>query len=210
MSVIGQTSNALLIHSFRDRSLYEPSQKEVINSTYAKPGDDQPIKVTYGPGFFDAYHNLDGVEFSYGFNLAYNGSDKASRLASTAAAACKKLGPSSLRLSELGNEPDFYTGLPNWARPPDWNMSQYVENWNTQARVAANAMKENCPGQDVGFISPSFIWTNFTGAPPWNPAEAFALGLDTSLIKEIAGHKYGSMLNCYASSVIDANMLLVT
>ena len=88
-------------------------------------------------------------------------------------------------------------------------MSQYVENWNTQARVAANAMKENCPGQDVGFISPSFIWTNFTGAPPWNPAEAFALGLDTSLIKEIAGHKYGSTLKYYASSLIDADMLLV-
>lgn len=68
-------------------------------------------------------------------------------------------------------------------------MSQYVKNWNTQARIAANAIKEHCPDQDVGFLSPSFSWTNFTGAPPWNPAEAFALGLDTSLIKEITVHK---------------------
>ena len=144
--------------------------------------------MTYGPEYFDSYRALQGMEFSHGFNLAYNESDQKIRLESTAIATCKNMG-SSLLLSELGNEADFYPVFPNYCRPPDWNMTQYVHEWNWKSGVMAKAMEENCPGLSVGFIAPTFIWTNFSGLPPWNAAEAFKLGLDTTYIREIALHK---------------------
>lgn len=98
------------------------------------------------------------------------------------------MGPSTLQLSELGNEPDFFGTMPNYARPPSWNMSDYVQEWNRKSRVLANAMKANCPIQDVGFIAPSFIWTNFTGLPPWDFQDVLKLGLDMTMVKEIALH----------------------
>ena len=129
------------------------------------------------------------MEFSHGFNLAYNESDQVSRLESTAIVSCKNMG-SSLLLSEIGNEPDFYPVFPNYCWPPDWNMTQYVQEWNWKSNLMAKAMEENCLGISVGFIAPTFIWTNFSGLPPWNAAEAFKLGLDTTYIKGIALHKY--------------------
>lgn len=98
------------------------------------------------------------------------------------------MGTSTLQLSEIGNEPDFYPTKPSFARPPNWTKSEYVQEWNRKSRILANAMKANCPAQDVGFIAPTFIWTNFTGLPPWNLGEVLKLGLDTTMIKEIAVH----------------------
>lgn len=98
------------------------------------------------------------------------------------------MGPSTLQLSELGNEPDFFPTMPNYARPPNWNIPDYVQEWNRKSRLLANAMKSECPTQDVGLIAPTFIWTNFTGLPPWSFTDALKLGFDTSLVKEIALH----------------------
>lgn len=98
------------------------------------------------------------------------------------------MGPSTLQLVELGNEPDFYFTKPNYAQPPNYNISEYVQEWNRKSRVLVNAIKANCPAQEVGFIAPTFIWTNFTGLPPWDPVDALKLGLDTTMFKEIALH----------------------
>ncbi|EYE96476.1 glycosyl hydrolase family 79 C-terminal domain-containing protein [Aspergillus ruber CBS 135680] len=143
----------------QDRAFYNPNQNAAINLTYETPTDDQPIKVTYGPDFFQSYHAIPGLEFSYGLNLAYNGSDQSTQLSSAAAAACKNMG-SALSLSELGNEPDFYPGYPSYNRPPNWTMTEYIREWNWKTGVVTKAMEKECPGVNVRFVAPSFIWSN--------------------------------------------------
>lgn len=172
----------------RDRTFYNPNQNEAMNLTYETPTDDQPIKVTYGPDFFSSYHAIPGLEFSHSLNLAYNGSDQSTQLPSAAAAACKHMG-STLRLSELGNEPDFYSGYPSYTRPPNWTMAEYIREWNWKSGVVAKAMKEECPGINVGFAAPSLIWSNWSGRAPWDPQDVFRKGLDTRFIHEISMHK---------------------
>lgn len=96
---------------------------------------------------------------------------------------------STLRLSELGNEPDFYPGYPSYNRPPNWTMTEYIREWNWKSGVVARAMGEKCPGGDVGFVAPSFIWSNWSGRAPWDPQDVFAIELDTRYMQEIAMHK---------------------
>lgn len=95
----------------------------------------------------------------------------------------------SFFLSELGNEPDFYPTFPNYCRPPNYTMAEYVREWNWKSDVLARAMEESCPGVNVGFVAPTFIWTNFSGRTPWNVGRAFDLGLQKESIREIALHK---------------------
>ncbi|KAI9924234.1 hypothetical protein MW887_007184 [Aspergillus wentii] len=174
----------------QDKSLFDPDQAEAIKLYFDKPGDDQPSRATYGPAFFESYQTWEGVKFIHGFNFNYNGSDATEQLQSVSSAACTAMGQ-RLFLSELGNEIDFAPGWPNFYRSPNWTMADYVKEWNWKTDVMAKSIKESCPDVTTDFIAPSFIWTNLTGRAPWNPADAFKLGLgDNGLVSEIGVHNY--------------------
>ncbi|KAF9885639.1 hypothetical protein FE257_012730 [Aspergillus nanangensis] len=188
--ITGVSSKIRVGGTTQDHALFYPDQVEAIKLVFEEPGADQPSTVQYGPAYFSTYQAWEGLEFIHGFNFAFNGTSDREQLQSVAMAACTSMGD-GLYLSEVGNEMDFAPGWPNYYRPSNWTMGDYVTEWTSKSNLIAQTIEDNCPGVSTGFVAPSFIWTNYTGREPWSPAEAFRLGLgDNGLVKEIGVHNY--------------------
>ncbi|KAJ5365473.1 hypothetical protein N7517_008359 [Penicillium concentricum] len=134
----------------QDHSTYVSDQKESIHLIYKDPSDDQPERVTYGPGFFESYHTLGNIQYIHGLNL--NESDP-THLGAATTQACKSIG-SKLHLLELGNE---FNLSPIMYRSPNYTIEDYVREWNAKSAYVRVTVQKACGGSFPGFMAPSFL-----------------------------------------------------
>ncbi|KAJ5802526.1 uncharacterized protein N7503_004976 [Penicillium pulvis] len=167
----------------QDKSKYYPDQEEGIQLVFAKPTDDQPSEIKYGPAFFESYHTLGNIKFSHGLNMAQNASLHQLQLA--AVEACTSIGP-QLEMYELGNEWDL-SGSDY--RPANYSLLDYVNEWNEKSVFVKAATQKACPGLFPGFMAPSFVFID--GMTTWTAEELYNLDYDPhDLTKEISFHNY--------------------
>lgn len=169
----------------RDHSTYYPEQEDNIQLIYQNPGDDQPIQINYGPGFFESYHTLGEIKYLHGLNMNQNTSTK--QLEISTMDACTAIG-SQLHLLELGNEFNF---APGKYRAANYSLLDYANEWNSKADIVKAAAEKACPGSFPGFMAPSLVLLDLIVNTTWTAEELYTLGYDKhNLTRELCFHKY--------------------
>lgn len=146
---------------------------------------DYPHVLTIGPEFYESFQTWPNTKYTYGFNLAKNGTANRDSLLSSVPYACKALENGKLLHWELGNEPDLYkTSSQGIVRPATWNEQDYVDEWLNGTRAIRSTMAKTCPGLTTNakynYYAPSFAGTDNS----LNPIVTWEDGLDTD--KDIA------------------------
>lgn len=98
--------------------------------------------------------------------------------------ACEALGE-NLLYWEFGNEADLYhSSGPNPVRPSWWHEPEYVAQWLNGTEAIKSQLDISCPGQQYGWIAPSFAGTQdwLKPLPSWNA------GLNNDSDVEIFSH----------------------
>ena len=113
----------------------------------------------FGPTFFTALDRFPtNTPITYGLNLAYQGSDYASRIVAEASAAFN-LSNVNLTSFEIGNEVDLYAQ--NGFRTGTWDGSVYTQEWLDRANIvytevlkaqniAPNFFEPGCTASTIG------------------------------------------------------------
>ncbi|KAK0667754.1 hypothetical protein QBC41DRAFT_227769 [Cercophora samala] len=147
----------------QDYALYNASLPYALNGTFnPKRSLDYPTTIYIGPSYFESYNTWKDVKFSHGFNLGLgaNTSEGWQTLLDTVPLACKALGGGKFYLWGYGNEPDlFSTAAQGPVRPPSWNESTYVWQWQNGTRTIHELVQQHCPDlayeSRYGFMAPS-------------------------------------------------------
>ncbi|KAI5303548.1 hypothetical protein KEM56_007438 [Ascosphaera pollenicola] len=124
---------------------------------------DYPMKSKIGPSFFESYHTFPNTKFTYGFNLAANGTLGEKITNETVPLVCKALANGRLAYLKVGNEPDHF-GTVNqttdvYLRPKNWTEKGYVSDWLARTRLIRERMRLYCPEfkeDEIKFLAPSF------------------------------------------------------
>ncbi|KAK4672308.1 hypothetical protein QC763_101970 [Podospora pseudopauciseta] len=147
----------------QDYALYNASLPYALNGTFnPKRSLDYPTTIYIGPSYFESYSTWKDVKFSHGFNLGLgaNTSEGWQTLLDTVPLACKALSDGKLYLWGYGNEPDlFSTAAQGPIRPPSWNESAYVWQWQNGTRTIHALVRQHCPDlareSEYGYMAPS-------------------------------------------------------
>ena len=156
----------------------EVAQVGIVDPDYS---NDYPRFLTIGPSFYQSFNPWPGAKYIYGFNLAENGTTGQQNLISTAQYACQALSDGNLAYLELGNEPDLYkrTSATGARRPPTWNETDYVAQWQSGITIILDTIAQYCPSlSNTTFYAPSFAGTN----NDLSPLKTWQSGLALSLI----------------------------
>ncbi|KAJ5917815.1 hypothetical protein N7454_010190 [Penicillium verhagenii] len=146
----------------QDFALYDPNLKTGINGTVVPAiSTDYPSIVYIGPSFFESYATWPDTKFSFGFDLAKNGTEGMDTLLATAPLACKALKGGKLAYWEMGNEPDLYkSSATDTKRPANWSESDYVTEWLSKTRLVKRQIAKACPEMathaEYRYLAPSF------------------------------------------------------
>lgn len=180
----------------QDYALYNASLPVATYGIYNySVSRDYPTTLTIGPSYFDSYSTWPNTTFTFGFNLAKNGTVGLDSLLATVPLACTALEGGKLAYWELGNEPDLYkTSAQGPVRPASWNEQDYVDEWIGKSRSIRTVMAQYCPSltqnATFNFIAPSFGGTSNS----LDPIITWQDGLDTDQdIAMISSHKYISL-----------------
>jgi glycosyl hydrolase family 79 len=190
--------------SSQDHALYN-SSLPLSTPTLRNHSSVDPKGIAIGPGFFDAFKGLPGINFTFVLNFAGNTSNAATSLNTTAKLVCQTLG-SSLSFWELGNEPDLYTGATPPLRPSNWKEQDYVNEWLEKSEIVTEIVASNCPHLVVNgkmpFVAPSF----------WNVSDELrpVTSWDDNLGKDgnidlITGHVY--IAKAFSSATLQGTLM---
>ncbi|KAK8851504.1 glycoside hydrolase family 79 protein [Apiospora arundinis] len=183
----------------QDYAIYNANLTVALNGTVnVTRSPDYPTTIEIGPSFFESYSTWPNVKFSHGFNMGGNNNSRVQdTLTQTAELACKALGTDKLYVWEYGNEADlFATSAQGPVRPPNYNETDYVNEWLDGTAVIKSVIQKNCPDlasiNTYKYMAPSFAGVdNHLKAPI-----AWADGLDnTQNIKYFSSHNYISGAN---------------
>lgn len=155
----------------RDFALYDPDLKTQTNGTVIPSvSEDYPRILFIGDSYFEAYKTWPGTEFTYGFNMAHNGSEGIKNIEQTATLACNAL-EGRFAFWEMGNEPDLFIGD---RRPGDWSEQDYVDEWLRKTHTVKKHLAQTCHR----FVNADWIAPSFAGVDNLEPVETWADGLD--------------------------------
>ncbi|KAF2015862.1 glycoside hydrolase family 79 protein [Aaosphaeria arxii CBS 175.79] len=156
--------------------------------------EDYPRILSIGPSFFESYEAWSpDVKFIHGFNLARNTSADVKSVIDSVPYACKAIGQNNILFWEIGNEPDlFKTSSQGVMRPPSWNESDYVREWEGRINGVKAALKEHCgetwmSKERFKWIAPSFAGTKNS----LNSTKTWIAGLDEhGEVAQFSSHNY--------------------
>jgi hypothetical protein len=154
--------------------------KTATNGTYVPSiSTDYPTILYIGPSYFESFETWPNTKYSFGFNLALNGTAGIQNIQEEIPLVCKALENGRLAYWELGNEPDLYpTSAQGAKRPSTWHEQDYVYEWRNKSRLIKEGVEKACP--DLGRQSPfPFIAPSFAGTANYlKPIPTWQDGLD--------------------------------
>lgn len=189
---VGSIQRSDRLH-YRDYATFNASlEPALIGIIQPNVSTDYPHILTIGPKYYESFQTWPDTKFTYGFNLAKNGSANRASLLSSVPYACKALNHGNLLYWELGNEPDLYkTSSQGAVRPPTWNEQDYVNEWLNGTRSIRQTMQKTCPKLTTNaaykYYAPSFAGTSNS----LNPIVTWEDDLDADKdIAVITSHNY--------------------
>ncbi|KAM3084116.1 hypothetical protein ACMFMG_001778 [Clarireedia jacksonii] len=177
----------------QDRATYDPATSAYVVYTVASP-TDAPASLTFGSSLMKLAATYAGTVV-LGLNRGHNNITN-----TILAAKSAKSSMGNLKAIELGNEPEYYSGVqpiasPSWSPAID---AASQNNWGIQVGTAL---------QTTNIIQAG----NSNSAPPtWGAAELIASGNSTvrQYVRDYAHHNYpgGTLPNLMSHSTIVSNL----